>query len=398
MGIASFRVRARHGGGACARARGPYRPYRPRSVPPASHQPATQEPVALSQQPVSQHQPASSQSRPTTLLNDPLTASEGSCCLALHMTSVEEVMARRRALADGRIWADRVLTCGDMRQDAGPESCTASACELWLGAGRDAANLEKLREHKITHILNVADDVPNFHEGKADLTYKCLGVTDFGGDDGISRTFPAAKAFVLDAWAAGGRVLCHCANGSNRSATVAIALAMDLCGLELAAAWAIIHSRHSQTAPLVDNCAELCRYEKTTRGKITMCKGRGGKLVKIVDQPPSELFSSQFAEQTLPAPPIIMSHTHNGIVTNEASSSDRSSELQEMTNIPAEWAEDIAADPQLHGASSISDLHARLASLSAELEKTDTETSAFSQLTFPKSVCSYNTDLRPALN
>ena len=31
---------------------------------------------------------------------------------------------------------------------------------LWLGAGRDARNLEQLRAHGITHVLDCADDVP----------------------------------------------------------------------------------------------------------------------------------------------------------------------------------------------------------------------------------------------
>ena len=77
----------------------------------------------------------------------------------------DAALARRRAMADGTIWADSVV----------PE-------RLWLGAGRDAANLPKLVEHGITHVLNCADDVPNFHEGEPGLAYLCLGVADFGAD------------------------------------------------------------------------------------------------------------------------------------------------------------------------------------------------------------------------
>ena len=103
---------------------------------------------------------------------------------------------------------------------------------LWLGAGRDARNLEQLRAHGITHILNCADDVPNYHDREPGLAYLRLEIVDFGGDKGSARVFPAAAEFARGALAEGGqgRVLVHCANGSNRSATVCAALFMDVYG------------------------------------------------------------------------------------------------------------------------------------------------------------------------
>lgn len=141
-------------------------------------------------------------------------------------------------MASGEIWADEIVDS-----------------KLWLGAGRDAENLPQLRAHGITHVLNVADDVPNFHEGEADLTYLCLKITDFGG--GSRHAYPDAVKFVRAAWAApgGGRVLVHCANGSNRSATVTIAVCMDLLDLTLADAWALVCERRTAAAPLADNRA-----------------------------------------------------------------------------------------------------------------------------------------------
>lgn len=154
------------------------------------------------------------------------------------MTEMERALARRRAMASGEIWADEIIDG-----------------KLWLGAGRDAENLTQLRAHGITHVLNVADDVPNFHEAEADLTYLCLRITDFGG--GSRHAYPSAAKFVQDAWAlpTHGRVLVHCANGSNRSATVTIAVCMDLLGLTLAEAWALVCERRQAAAPLADNRA-----------------------------------------------------------------------------------------------------------------------------------------------
>ena len=85
------------------------------------------------------------------------------------MTSFEEAMSRRRAMSSGAIWASEVWD------------------GVFLGAGRDAENLAQLRAHGITHVLNCADDVPNFHEGEPGLVYENLGVGDFGTDAGIAR-------------------------------------------------------------------------------------------------------------------------------------------------------------------------------------------------------------------
>ena len=131
--------------------------------------------------------------------------------------SLLDALQRRREKIEGKIWADEVLPLA-----------------VWLGSGQDASNLQQLKAHGITHVLNVADDVPNFHEG-AGIEYCNLSVGDFGTDVGISRVFPTALGFVRSALESpGGRVLIHCANGSNRSATVAIAVVMDLEALPLA--------------------------------------------------------------------------------------------------------------------------------------------------------------------
>ncbi|CAN0460788.1 unnamed protein product, partial [Ectocarpus fasciculatus] len=54
--------------------------------------------------------------------------------------------------------------------------------KLWLGSGTNASNIMKLREHRITHILNCSDDVPNFFEEDKDvhIEYLKLGIGDFG--------------------------------------------------------------------------------------------------------------------------------------------------------------------------------------------------------------------------
>ena len=90
---------------------------------------------------------------------------------------------------------------------------------LYLGGARHAQDAAALRAHHITHILNVADDVPNAFEGA--YTYLNLRVADFGRDPGIRRVFGEAFVFlaaVAREWeggAGGGEHDVHGGSGSN---------------------------------------------------------------------------------------------------------------------------------------------------------------------------------------
>ncbi|CAE8690978.1 unnamed protein product, partial [Polarella glacialis] len=94
----------------------------------------------------------------------------------LRPMSLAEALARRRAMETGELWASDILDGW-----------------LWLGSGQNASLLPQLKARGITHVLNCADDVPNFHEADpaaSFLTYCCLAIADFGGDAGSRRTFP----------------------------------------------------------------------------------------------------------------------------------------------------------------------------------------------------------------
>ena len=192
------------------------------------------------------------------------------------MASSEMTLAlqKRRDLESGKIWASYIRPY------------------LYLGSGRNASNLEKLQGHKITHIINVADDVENFHEGE--FIYLNLGIADFGQDPGISRCFKKAKGFVnsvrkmsksneveearlnnkvVDNKAVDnkvvesegcqqGVVLVHCANGSNRSVTVVVALLMMIENLSLKESMEEVRRCRPSARPLKDNWKELENFEK----------------------------------------------------------------------------------------------------------------------------------------
>lgn len=150
---------------------------------------------------------------------------------------------------------------------------------LSVGSKLDARDLKLLKRRGFTHILNVADDVPNYHGEH--FEYCHLPVHDFGMDEGISRIFVQARTFVEAALAGtscattqeGGRkqsaeqpqkpnILLHCAHGCNRSVTVCVALLMMIEGLSLRRAIKHVYNRRSVAWIEPDNIQELIKFEK----------------------------------------------------------------------------------------------------------------------------------------
>jgi protein-tyrosine phosphatase len=146
---------------------------------------------------------------------------------------------------------------------------------LFLGSKNDASNLDQLKSHGITHILNVADNVENFYPDQ--FNYCNLNVQDFGKDEGISRTFQTAFKFVQDAifiaedgdkFTENGKnhkILVHCFGGLNRSPTIATAILMKFDNLSLKEAFEYIANRRPAVDILEDNRNQLISFEEGFR-------------------------------------------------------------------------------------------------------------------------------------
>ena len=80
------------------------------------------------------------------------------------MASLAAALSRRRAMESGDIWADAI-----------PFVSLEGVTQVFLGSGCDASNLEKLQTNAVGRVLNVADDVPNFH---VDVGIKLLPLGD----------------------------------------------------------------------------------------------------------------------------------------------------------------------------------------------------------------------------
>jgi hypothetical protein len=88
---------------------------------------------------------------------------------------------------------------------------------LYLGNREAARDLRRLREAGITHVVNCADELPNYHDDH--LVYLALRLRD--PDPNLGRHLARACAFI-DQARKDGRVLVHCYAAVSRSPTVVL--------------------------------------------------------------------------------------------------------------------------------------------------------------------------------
>lgn len=101
---------------------------------------------------------------------------------------------------------------------------------LFLGSWRDAQDPELLKRHGITHVLNVAKEVPSsLSELQAlespDFTRMTIPLMDCHSED-IGRHFMDAYGFIKAARQQSLRVLVHCRRGISRSPAIVVSYLM----------------------------------------------------------------------------------------------------------------------------------------------------------------------------
>uniref|UniRef100_A0A7S0F950 Protein-serine/threonine phosphatase n=1 Tax=Pyrodinium bahamense TaxID=73915 RepID=A0A7S0F950_9DINO len=109
---------------------------------------------------------------------------------------------------------------------------------LFISSFQVASELESLRKHQITHIVNTAADVCDscFPDHFSYITYY---LKDTNNED-ISLLFYRTLEWIQNAISSGGRVLVHCREGISRSATMVIAYLMWRFSLSFEAAHEMI--------------------------------------------------------------------------------------------------------------------------------------------------------------
>jgi atypical dual specificity phosphatase len=121
---------------------------------------------------------------------------------------------------------------------------------LYVGGASAAQDALWLEENRITHVLNVADEVCLNHAllQSSGIAHRWLGIADHCEFD-IREHFEAAFEFILAAYQLSGRILVHCAAGVSRSATIVIAFIMHFEGLCLREALALVREKRPIVYP-----------------------------------------------------------------------------------------------------------------------------------------------------
>ncbi|NWU98134.1 DUS19 phosphatase, partial [Upupa epops] len=124
---------------------------------------------------------------------------------------------------------------------------------------QDAAHdLETMRNHKVTHVLNVAYGVENAFLD--DFVYKTLPILDLPETD-ITSYFPECFEFIEKAKSQNGVVLVHCNAGVSRAAAVVIGFLMHKEGLGFASAFSQVKSARPAACPNPGFMEQLHKYE-----------------------------------------------------------------------------------------------------------------------------------------
>eukprot|EP00607_Mallomonas_marina_P001460 CAMPEP_0182426186 /NCGR_PEP_ID=MMETSP1167-20130531/12674_1 /TAXON_ID=2988 /ORGANISM="Mallomonas Sp, Strain CCMP3275" /LENGTH=421 /DNA_ID=CAMNT_0024607451 /DNA_START=204 /DNA_END=1469 /DNA_ORIENTATION=+ len=144
-------------------------------------------------------------------------------------------------------------------------SATLITDHIVLGAREDAADLVKLQTLGITHVLNVAVELPNFHESSHKFIYEKLNFKD-APDVMVSQFWGPAASFLRHVEEVKGRVLIHCIAGVSRSVTLLIMHMISCHRRTLRAAHAFIHARRPFIGPNEGFKLQLARFEVSELG------------------------------------------------------------------------------------------------------------------------------------
>lgn len=135
---------------------------------------------------------------------------------------------------------------------------------LLLGSQDAAHDMDTLKKHKVTHILNVAYGVENAF--LSDFTYKSISILDLP-ETNILSYFPECFEFIEQAKMKDGVVLVHCNAGVSRAAAVVIGFLMNSEEISLTRAFSLVKNARPSICPNAGFMEQLHTYQEGKESK-----------------------------------------------------------------------------------------------------------------------------------
>ncbi|XP_065559001.1 dual specificity protein phosphatase 10-like [Artemia franciscana] len=137
---------------------------------------------------------------------------------------------------------------------------------VYLGNGRDAADIQSLSMLGITRVINVTTDIPDHHKVTG-VKYLTLPAAD-SGHQNLRQFFEQAFDFIDAARQENQGVLIHCHAGISRSPTISIAYLIFKCGMTLVDAYTFVKTRRKIISPNFNFMGQLLEFEQELNGKM----------------------------------------------------------------------------------------------------------------------------------
>ncbi|MBZ3887966.1 Dual specificity protein phosphatase 19 [Sciurus carolinensis] len=133
---------------------------------------------------------------------------------------------------------------------------------LLLGSQDAAHDLDVLKKHKVTHILNVAYGVENAF--LSEFTYKSISILDLP-ETNILSYFPECFEFIEQAKMQDGVVLVHCNAGVSRAAAIVIGFLMNSEEISFTSAFTMVKNARPSICPNSGFMEQLRTYQESNK-------------------------------------------------------------------------------------------------------------------------------------
>lgn len=137
---------------------------------------------------------------------------------------------------------------------------------IWLGNVKNARDRDLLIKLGVTHILNVAKEIPPSEEMKMEFTILHLALTD-KSKEVIYPDFNEAYEFISNCLENGGTIFVHCRFGVSRSASFLAMYLMRKEKISRDAALALLSSKRHIVQPNSGFLRQLADFETTIKNE-----------------------------------------------------------------------------------------------------------------------------------